>query len=604
MRHADIEVQRLLPENLGRDRELVDPLAPSFRAHQRINCSRQGAMPRAPKTLALGYNLNHLGGSLLYSIPRFHTEFVTALLARGEWRRLLLIATPFARRRDRERLDERPTIKAILRGKPSGVSVELTDYATLATSPGRPPAVLHEGSFQDLVRPFRLRRVYESDHFPITVSHHGLTPADTLRIFGLDLLLCDSRPYDALVCTSRSAMSAIQAFMEHTRASLSRHHGASPRFHGRFEQIPLGVDTRAYRPRAKAPLRERLGLPKDAVVLLWFGRFTFAAKADLLPLLRVLRSLHDESPGVNLLLVVAGDKGPDSDEAIFRAYAAELGLSSHVRRLLDVLPEDNPSVFAAADIFVCPSDGVFENFGLAPIQAMACGVPQVASDWDGHRDTIVHGETGFLAPTLWGPCDPEISLRASFLEPGDELPLLSQTTAIDVRALREHLGALIRGRSLRTAMGRRSRERACSLFSLENVADRYASLWRELSAEARASRAPPPRFSDTRLAPLLDMYRDHVTHVLRGGARLRLSEPGERVVAGAEVMPIAGMEPSMVEKPVLLRVLTTLARRGSEGEGDAIVRAVARGCRRSPPAVWCNVMWLIKYGYVEPNGPL
>src|SRR5262249_51206857 len=142
----------------------------------------------------------------------------------------------------------------------------LTDYPSLAVSPGRPPAVLHEGSWQDLVRPFRLRRLFAEGRFPITVSHHGLSPSDTLRSFGHDLLFCDARPYDALIATSRSAMSILQKTMEHVRETFSQAHGPSPRFRGRIEVIPPGLDPRLFRPRPKRPLRERFGLPDDALV--------------------------------------------------------------------------------------------------------------------------------------------------------------------------------------------------------------------------------------------------------------------------------------------------------------------------------------------------
>jgi glycosyltransferase involved in cell wall biosynthesis len=549
-------------------------------------------------TLALGYNLHHLGGSLLYSVPRFHTEFVTTLLGRGSIRHLVLIGTPFAPRLGHRAFEHRPTVQAILRKKPRSVTVELTDYPTLASNPARPPSVLHEGSWQDLVRPFRLRRLMTHDRFPITVSHHGLTPGDMLQTFGLDLLLCDSRPYDALICTSHAARSVISGFMQHVREALQQSHGASPEFRGRLEVIAPGLDPRAFRPRAKEPARTRFGLPADAIILLFFGRFDFGEKADLLPLLRVLRFVIDDSPGIHLLLVVAGQKGPPAQEDLFARYAAELGVSAHVRRLTEVAPEDDPLLYAAADIFVCPADCVAENFGLAPVQAMACGVPQVASDWDGHRDTVVHGETGFLVPTLWGPCDPGMSLQASFLD-WEACRPLSQTTAIDLRALRTHLGALVRNKALRKTMGRRSRERACALFSLQHVASQYEALWGELRAMARAHRAAPPPWTDTRRAPLLHLYRAQVTEMLGGDTRLRLSETGWRVLEGSEPVPMMSLEPGAVDKTVAFRVLGALARHPGGRDAEAVVRAVAKACRQRPDAVWCNVMWLMKYGHVE-----
>ncbi len=56
--------------------------------------------------------------------------------------------------------------------------------------------------------------------------------------------------------------------------------------------------------------------------------------------------------------------------------------------------------WAAADVFVSLSDNIQESFGITPVEAMAAGLPCLVSDWDGYRDTVVHGETGFRIPDL------------------------------------------------------------------------------------------------------------------------------------------------------------------------------------------------------------
>ena len=61
--------------------------------------------------------------------------------------------------------------------------------------------------------------------------------------------------------------------------------------------------------------------------------------------------------------------------------------------------------WAASDLFVSLSDNLQETFGITPVEAMAAGLPVVVSDWDGYKDTVVEGVTGYRVPT-WMPPPP------------------------------------------------------------------------------------------------------------------------------------------------------------------------------------------------------
>ena len=96
-----------------------------------------------------------------------------------------------------------------------------------------------------------------------------------------------------------------------------------------------------------------------------------------------------EQGGVKLLMV--GD-GPD--RAAAEALARELGVGEHVRFIGKQEPVEE--ILSIADLFLMPSAS--ETFGLAALEAMACGVPVVSSDIGGLPELNVDGETGFLRP--------------------------------------------------------------------------------------------------------------------------------------------------------------------------------------------------------------
>jgi glycosyltransferase involved in cell wall biosynthesis len=100
---------------------------------------------------------------------------------------------------------------------------------------------------------------------------------------------------------------------------------------------------------------------------------------------------------------------------------------------------------AAADVFVLPS--AWEAFPIAALEALACGVPQVATDVGGVPEAVAHGETGFLCP----PNDPA--------------------------SLAEAMLTLLRDSRLRAHMAERSRRRHREQFDVENMVARTAELY-------------------------------------------------------------------------------------------------------------------------------
>jgi glycosyltransferase involved in cell wall biosynthesis len=162
----------------------------------------------------------------------------------------------------------------------------------------------------------------------------------------------------------------------------------------RVHYLPHGVDLTRFHPatgQERAAIRAAEGLPPDAPIVLFVGRLS--TEKGVLDLLSAWRIADD--PRALLLLV-----GPDMPGHVWDAgpaihvFVAEHGLRDRVRVYG---PASDPArLYRAADLFVQPSH--FEAFGISAIEAMASGVPVVASAVGGLRDFLVDESNALLVP--------------------------------------------------------------------------------------------------------------------------------------------------------------------------------------------------------------
>jgi hypothetical protein len=277
-----------------------------------------------------------------------------------------------------------------------------------------------------------------------------------------------------------------------------------------------------------------------------------------------------------------------------------MGLGKKVRFLLQ--PENTALLFAAADIFLSPADSVQESFGLTVVEAMACGTPQVVSDWNGYRDSVVQGETGLLVPTRWMACEGDLCDAAPLWGEADAYDHLSlaQSVALDLRAYRDCLQRLIDNDDLRVAMGVRSRERAVRCFSWPAVMHRYRSLWSELGALAASAARGARSFASSIHPRYYEVFGHFASHQLDGSMRLRATAAGRR--SGAILArrdPIA-QEWGLLDPPLLREALRLLRNR--ELTREDLADHLASVCRSKPRHrhfIYRQIMSLLKYGLIE-----
>ena len=212
----------------------------------------------------------------------------------------------------------------------------------------------------------------------------------------------------------------------------------------RIVRICNGVDTEKFHPREKA---DREGLPAgifppDCVIV---GSVTrFSAIKDPLNLVKsfiCLDNKHEELVNSSRLLMIGSGELYAEAQTLVR----EAGLQN--RAWLCGSRDDVPEMLRKMDVFVLGS--LREGISNTILEAMASGLPVIASATGGNLELIADGETGELVPSS------------------------------DPKALADAISVYVSDAETRERHGRKARERACSRFSLSVMVDSYHRLYRD-----------------------------------------------------------------------------------------------------------------------------
>ncbi len=195
-------------------------------------------------------------------------------------------------------------------------------------------------------------------------------------------------------------------------------YGADP---ARVRVVSPGVDLDRFTPGDRGAARGRVGLPGEAVVLMFVGRIQPLKAPDVL--VRAAAEMLMADPSLRDRLVVAVVGGPSGSGLAHPEHLEELARSLGVRDVVRFHPpvsqRELPDYYRAADVVVVPSYN--ESFGLVAIEAQACGTPVAASHVGGLPTAVADGRSGVLVtghdPREWGRvlaelvADPELRHR-------------------------------------------------------------------------------------------------------------------------------------------------------------------------------------------------
>jgi glycosyltransferase involved in cell wall biosynthesis len=215
-------------------------------------------------------------------------------------------------------------------------------------------------------------------------------------------------------------------------------------------EMPNGVDTEQFAPGSDgAGVRGELGIAEDAVVVAFVATLD---RAHHFKRLDVAIDAVAALPDTDVQLLVAGGGELLRD---FRDRAARAGVDDRVHFLGAVPHAELPDVLRACDLMLLTTEPP-ESFGIVLIEAMACGLPVIATDYPGVKAVVDDGETGLLVP------------------PGDP-----GAVAAAIRRL------LDEGRDGRAAMGAAGRAKTERLWSWPRLLDRMDAAYAEALAERR-----------------------------------------------------------------------------------------------------------------------
>lgn len=428
----------------------------------------------------------------------------------------------------------------------------------------------------------RLRSRCAPHPMPITGMIHSLNgPEMSSRVrqfLSAQFLSCD-----AVLCSSTAGRDAFAR-------QLSLCGGG---YHGNLFTLALGVHEECFRTPERKSSRAKLGFRPEAFVFLWFGRLSASSKADLGPLLYAFRRVWNLCPQVCLVLAGGSDAG--SVQA-YQAMVGELGLTDSVQLTVNPTDAQRATLYGACDAFVSPVDNHQETFGLAVVEAMAAGLPVVVSDWDGYKDLVEEGVTGFRIPTFWNQPPREHVWLREILEPDLAQLVLSQNVAVDVVSLSGRMAELANQPEKSREMGARASQRARARFHWSVVIAQLELFWGQLRHNAKG--CDNLQVHDWNWDPW-DAFGHYSTTSLQMGHRLNLSDDGRAVLAGTLPMPATWTDLAPISDGRLMTwIVRKLEREGEQAFGSLRSQA-CQEFHRNPEDVTWMTLWLLKYGIVE-----
>jgi glycosyltransferase involved in cell wall biosynthesis len=483
------------------------------------------------------------------------------------------------------------------------VIVPEADFLPAIASPRPPASVLHIPCPPDAK--YVWGRQGSGARFAISGVTHTLSSVSAVQSL-CNLLTAPFESFDALVCTSRAVVDMVRAVTGTYADYLAERFGGRPQLRVRLETIPLGVNPDRFRPATpaeRAAERARFGAADDEVMVLCVGRLSHHAKAHPFPVFHAADQAARRT-GKKVFLVFAGWAAHPAVDKAYRDAAVKFAPAARVAFVDGQDPAVRVGAWRAADMFVSLPDNIQETFGLVCVEGMASGLPVLASDWDGYRDLIVNGETGYLVPTqMVQGATTQATTRLLFGQVNYDhfLAECSQAAIVDPEAAADALARLVADADLRHRMGQAGRVRAVEHFRWERVVRAYETLWADQAREVLAWSPSQPAYSGPAAYPAPEQtFAGYPTEWLVDADQVQAN------AGAAEVLPTFLMQPltsvSAERRCRDAKAVADVLRLTAQARSIGDIAGEFERAGADPVQARATVAWLLKYGLLKIGG--
>jgi starch synthase len=249
-----------------------------------------------------------------------------------------------------------------------------------------------------------------------------------------------------------------------------------------IEVLPVGCDTDAFNPGNKddpkiLAVREALGVSPDQIMILTVGGD--AASKGSQEVMQALAIIDSKAPDWKYVCKVWPQPRTKLQNLSDLELATHLGIEKNVIYTTNIISRNfMPSLINACDIYAAPSR--LEGFGMPQVEAGACGKPVIGVNAMGMLDTLVHGETAFLANVAQKIIVNEVILGEESGFEEKHRVIFKDPRVVDYRAsvhdIANYLMDLMTDQTLREKMGRAGRERVVENFDYRVIAKRFIQI--------------------------------------------------------------------------------------------------------------------------------